>query len=276
MLFCSTSILGIPSISSGSGTVGVGTGFDYSSGDYGTATTTDIAYIPLNCKYQNDSFALKLTIPYVSITSEGGNVVGAGSSVVVIPPGDIPPGESKTESGLGDIYFSGTYNLYEGSVQQPLFPMIDLTGKIKFPTADEEKGLGTGEVDYSVESDLTWFTGQTALFGTIGYRFVGSPEAYELNNVLYGSAGLAYQIATRLSGGFMYDVREASTDSGTATSEATLYGSYRMNDNLKFMLYGVKGFSDGSPDYGVGFTLSYSMDTSDVDWLAPVRRLTNF
>jgi len=153
--------------------------------------------------------------------------------------------------------------------------MIDFTGKIKFPTADEDKGLGTGEIDYSVESDFTWFSGKTALFGTIGYKLMGSPEEYDLNNVMYGSVGVANQMAAKISAGIMYDVKEATTDSGSGTSEATAYVSYKFSDDVKFLLYGVKGFSDGSPDYGIGFTVSYSMDADKVDWMAPVRRISN-
>ena len=274
-IICSAALFVLPSISSGAGTMSVGTGFDFSSGDYGETSTTDISYVPVNFKYQTDSFALKLNVPYVRISNDGGNVVGGGSNVVVLPPGEEESGESSTESGLGDIVAAATYFLYEGSAEQPLYPMIDLSGKIKFPTADEEKGLGTGEADYSLESDFTWFSGQTALFCTLGYRFMGDPESYDLNDVMYASVGVAHQITNNFSSGLLYDVREASTGLGSATSEATAYGSYKMNDNLKFLLYGVKGFSDGSPDYGLGFTVTYSMDPTEIDWLEPVRRITN-
>jgi hypothetical protein len=274
-ILCSAVLLALPSISRGAGTMSVGTGFDFSSGDYGETTTTDIYYVPINFKYQTDSFAVKMDIPYISIHSDGGNVVGDGSYVVVLPSDEEGSGESSTESGLGDIVASATYFLYEGSVEQPLYPMIDLTGKVKIPTADEEKGLGTGEADYSIESDFTWFSGQTALFCTLGYRFMGDPEAYDLNDVMYASFGVAHQLTSRFSSGILYDVREASSDSGSATSEATAYGSYKMNDNVKFLLYGVKGFSDGSPDYGLGFTVTYSMDPTEIDWLEPVRRIKN-
>ncbi|MEN8200248.1 MAG: transporter [Thermodesulfobacteriota bacterium] len=274
-LFCSTALSTIPTSSNAAGIISAGTGFDLSSGDYGEETTTEITYIPLNFKYENDLYALKMTIPYVRITSEEGNVVGGGSNVVVVPTGEEGSTSSESESGLGDIVASMTYFLYGGDQAQPLLPMVDLTAKVKFPTADEEKGLGTGEADYSIESDLTWFRGQTALFTTVGYKFMGSPDSYDLNNVLYGSVGVAHQVTSKISAGILYDLREASTDSGSATSEATGYGSFRIRDNVRLLLYGVKGFSDGSPDYGFGFTIGYSMDPSDIDWLAPVRRITN-
>ena len=274
-ILCSAALFALPSVSCGAGTMSVGTGFDFSSGEYGGTTTTDISYVPVNFKYQTDSFALKLNVPWVSISNEEGNVVGVGSNVVVLAPSEEESGENSSESGLGDIVAAATYFLYEGAENQPLYPMIDLTGKIKFPTADVEKGLGTGETDYSIESDFTWFSGQTALFCTLGYKFLGDPETYELNDVMYASVGVARQITNRFSSGLLYDVREASTDAGTATSEATAYGSYKMNDSFKFLLYGVKGFSDGSADYGLGFTMTYSMDPTEIDWLEPVRRIQN-
>jgi len=274
-LLSSSLLLTATSSANAEGQVGVGTGFDFSSGEYGGTTTTDITYIPLNCKYQNNYFALKLTIPYVSMTSEDNNVVGGGSNVVIINSGEEATAENETNSGMGDIILAATSFLYPGTDDNPLIPMIDLTGKIKLPSADEEKGLGTGETDYSIESDLTWFTGSTALFGTLGYKFMGSPETYELNNVGYISIGAAYQIGPGFSTGLMYDTKQASTDSGTDSSEATGYVSYKLSDDWKFLLYGVKGFSDGSADYGIGATLSFSMDAEEVDWLAPVRRISD-
>ena len=276
-ILCSAALFAIPSVSSGAGTMSVGTGFDFSSGEYGGDATTDITYIPFNAKYQNDRFALKLTIPWVSMSSEDSNVVGGGgSNVIVLDSGEEINGvEGETNSGLGDIVLSATSFAYEGDENNPLIPMVDLTGKIKFPTADEEKDLGTGQTDYALETDLTWFTTTTAIFTTLGYKFMGSPDTYELNNVAYGSLGVAYQIHSSLSTGLMYDVKQASTDSGTDSSEATGYVNYKLSDDLNFLFYGVKGFSDGSADYGIGCTLSYSMDEADVDWFAPVRRISN-
>jgi hypothetical protein len=273
---CSAVLLAIPSISTATSTVSVGTGFDFSSGDYGGSTTTDFLYIPVDVKYKQDMFALKLTIPYVSTSNDGGNVIISGSSVLAVESDGTESETDNTESGLGDIIFYGTYFLYEGSEEQPLFPMIDLTGKIKFPTADETKGLGTGEIDYSIETDLTWVTGQTALFGTVGYRIQGNPDEYELSNVFYGGVGFAYQVDYNLSGGLMYDIKEASFDNGSGISEATLYMNYKFNEAVKTLVYAYKGFSDGSPDYGVGLTLTYSMGADDIDWMAPIRRISNF
>lgn len=279
MILLTVSLILFTTVSSqAEGKVGASTGFDFSSGDYGSEGDTEITYIPVNLKYQNDDFALKLTVPYIKMSSEDSSVVGGGSNTVVLDSDESTTTETTTESGLGDIVFKGTYFLYEGDENDPLMPMIDLSAKIKLPTADEEKGLGTGETDYALESDFTWFTDDFAIFTTIGYKFMGSNETYDLNNVAYGSIGFAYQIESGFSTGLMYDVKEATSDTGSEMSEATGYVSYKFSDKLKGLLYLVKGFSDGSADYGIGATLSYSMDANKmkkIDWLAPIRRLSD-
>ncbi len=257
------------------GKVGIGLGLDISTGEYGGEGKTDMTFVPLNLKYQNDDFALKLTVPYVRIYSEDKNVVGGGSNAVVLNSNNTTTSESKTESGVGDIVFKATYYLYEGDENNALIPEVDLTGKVKFPTADEDKGLGTGEADYAMEGDLTWYTDDYAIFSTLGYKILGSPEDYDLNNVAYGSVGFAYQIKDGFSTGLMYDIKQASTDSGTGMSEATAYVSYKITDNYKFLFYGVKGFSDGSADYGFGLTLTYAMDAGKIAWLAPIKHLSD-
>ena len=57
------------------------TGFDYSSGDYGSDETTKILYIPVTARYETDSAHFKLTVPYVSIETENCVVIGGGEVV---------------------------------------------------------------------------------------------------------------------------------------------------------------------------------------------------
>ena len=44
---------------SNEGRLSVSTGFDYSSGKYGTSSSTDILYIPVSAKYETDSARFK-------------------------------------------------------------------------------------------------------------------------------------------------------------------------------------------------------------------------
>jgi hypothetical protein len=226
-------------------------GVDYSTGKYGENDSTDILYIPLSVKYETDSYALKATVPWLQIDSPGGVVVGGGPDAILT--GQPTGGGRTTDSGLGDIVLAATAYAYPGS---DTLPMVDFTGKIKVPTADENKGLGTGEVDYAVETELTKIYGKSALFGTLGYKVFGDPPGTEINDVFYLSLGNAYRVDPKTTVGLLYDVREATVDSRDGVNELTPYVSLKTGRSLRVLGYLVAGLSDGSPDWEIGVVLS--------------------
>lgn len=59
--------------------------------------------------------------------------------------------QERTESGLGDIVTAVAYNFYNIAAPQV---GANVTGKIKFGTADKNKSLGTGMNDYVVQLDI--------------------------------------------------------------------------------------------------------------------------
>lgn len=224
------------------------TGLDYSSGDYGDDVDTEITSVPVVAKYEADRWVLKLTVPYVTITGPG-NVVPSIGQV-----GDTPRRRRTTESGLGDVTASATYNVFAGSAS---LPAIDITGKVKFATADEDKGLGTGENDYATQVDLYQGFGKFTALATIGYRVYGNPSFVNLDNVFYGSLGGAYRLAPKTSVGVIYDYRPKITPNGSPISEAVAFVTHTITDQWKAQAYVVSGFSDGSPDIGGGALISF-------------------
>src|SRR2546430_15938930 len=58
------------------GEFSLGVGFNYSSGEYGTSTTTELLSIPIIARYDHAPWVFKLTIPYLSIS--GGTSVVPG------------------------------------------------------------------------------------------------------------------------------------------------------------------------------------------------------
>ena len=230
------------------GVFSVTSGVDYSSGKYGSQDRTDITSIPVIGKYEVGSWAFKLTVPYVSITGPGNVSPGIGKFK------NTTTTQRSTESGLGDIVAAATYNLYNAANGGPA---IDVTGKVKFGTADDKKGLGTGENDYMGQVDLYQSFGDFTALGTLGYRVYGDTSAAPLDDVFYGSVGGTYKIAPGTSAGVIYDYRPAITSNGSAVSEATAFVNHKINDHWKAQAYLVKGFANGSPDYGVGALVGY-------------------
>lgn len=230
------------------GTFTLTTGFDYSSGKYGSNEKTNITSVPVIAKYELDRWVLKLTVPYVTITGPGNVSPGIGKFR------DTTTTRRTTESGLGDIVAGATYNLYGGSDSMPV---IDLTGKVKFGTADKDKGLGTGENDYTAQIDLYKSFGNFTALGTVGYRVYGDTSAAPLDNVFFGSVGGTYKLAPSTSAGLIYDYRPSITPTGSEVSEMMAFVNHKISANWKAQGYLVKGFSDGSPDYGVGALVGY-------------------
>lgn len=238
----------LPASAEESGHFTLTSGLDYSSGEYGDDEKTEITSVPVVAKYEASRWVLKLTVPYVRITGPG-NVVPSIGQI-----GDTPRRRRATESGLGDITASATYNVFQGSES---LPVIDITGKVKFATADEDKGLGTGENDYATQVDLYQGFGKFTAMATVGYRVYGNTSFVNLDNVFYGSVGGAYRLAPKTSAGVIYDYRPKITPTGSRVSEAVAFVTHSITDQWKAQAYLVRGFSDGSPDIGGGALISF-------------------
>ncbi|WP_269523394.1 transporter [Coraliomargarita parva] len=228
----------------------VSTGFDYSTGDYGDSEDTEILYLPVNLSYTTGPWMAKVTVPWVQIKGPG-DVVGAGDGGVVIGGGNT---EVDTQSGLGDIWTSLTYSVE--SIPSDLF-FLDLVGKVKIPTADEDKGLGTGEFDYTLQADFFKSLGKLTPMLTLAYKIKTDPDDYELDNVFYVSAGADYKLSDSLNVGATLDYQEASTDSSEDATEIFTYLGYRFDEDWRLTVYGYTGLTDGSPDIGGGLQVGY-------------------
>ena len=231
------------------GSLTLGTGVDYSTGKYGGSTSTDVLYVPFYARAEIGRWLFRLTVPQINISSQGRAVIVDGRPIVVADPS----APRTTASGIGDTVAAIGYTILDGERAGLIF---DLYGKVKFPTGDSAKGLGTGEYDYAVQADIVKSLGRVSLLGTVGYRSLGDPPGVEFRDVWYGGAGLAVRLDDHQSAGVLYDYREPSTAQGFHQSELTAYLSRRITPELKLQIYGIRGLSDGSPAWGGGVMLS--------------------
>ena len=223
----------------------VAVGAEYSTGKFGASESTDTLYIPVVVRHETGPWVFKATVPWLRITGPG-NVIGAGADRVVVPGGNAA---RRTESGLGDVVVSAFYNLMD---ERKGGLGLDVGAKVKLPTADETKGLGTGELDYAAQLDFFRPFDATTLFGSIGYRVYGDPAGTTLKDVFYASIGASYRMSQQQAVGVAYDYRPAIVNGGGKVSELTAFWSNRLSPEWKLQLYGVVGFADASPDAGVG------------------------
>lgn len=219
-------------------------GIDYSTGDYGGSESTDILYYPLILKHETGPWIGKLTVPYIHIKGPGDVIPDIGRVGSFIQP-------QRTEQGLGDVVASLTRAVYSSDSL-----LLDATGKVKFGTADEDRGLGTGENDYSLQVDGYVPAGKVTPLATLGYKVFGDPSGYDLDNVWYASAGFTYAAQARLSTGAIFDYREPSSSRSEARRELLLFVSRKFQPGWALQGYALRGFSDDSPDWGAGAILS--------------------
>mgnify|MGYP001587923782 CR=1 FL=1 len=92
------------------------------------------------------------------------------------------------ETGLGDLTLGVKWKFADEKRRG--FAM-SLAPTIKLPTADDEKGLGSGETDY----DITWIltkplSEELSVHGNVGYTGIGDPEGEDLGDIVhFGVAG---------------------------------------------------------------------------------------
>lgn len=250
------------------GTPSVSVGADYTSGKYGTSTTTDILSVPFTVGYDTDKWHLKLTLPYVRISGSGSVIPGVGGVSNTNPSGrgNSPfslPGTSSTSTtygtgsaaGIGDVVAKASYTVFYD--RDSRFG-LDVGGKIKFGTADENKGLGTGKNDYGVTVDAYKGIGDWTVFGGVGYTKYGSSAYIPLHNGANANVGASFRVSRKNSVGGYYYYRQRISDYGYKQSELTGYFNHRFSDTMRLQVYALAGLSNGSPDMGGGASLKWS------------------
>jgi hypothetical protein len=96
------------------------------------------------------------------------------------------PQEEKSERGIGDIIFVGKFLLFE---EKDLYPAFTVKGVVKTDSGNEEKGLGSGDWDYSIVAVTSKTIGAFMFHAMLGYTFVGDNGDENIRNVyLYGIA----------------------------------------------------------------------------------------
>jgi hypothetical protein len=235
------------------GELAVGTGVHYSSGTYGTSTSTQILAIPLTARYDTGPWTFKAYVPYLEINGDA-NVIpgfgpGGGNN-----RGRRPAGQRSRASGIGDSTVSATYNVYGPARDSGL----GFTGKLKLASGDEHEGLGTGSNDVSFLVDAFQQIERNTIFGVIGYTVFGDSPLGHAQNVGSIGAGLSRRLASGDGVGASLDLRQGGAPAPLPQRELTGFWNHRLDRAWRTQAYVLKGFADGSPDWGAGLSLSHT------------------
>lgn len=241
----------------------LGVGVDYARGDFGTDSTSTYTTIPVILDwYPGERFSLELTVPFLnqSTSNTGYAATGGGVAAAQAYNGggrgmnnagtSVAVSGSEDQSGLGDITLEPAYNvLLDGEAS----PQLGLTCYLKFPTADEDKGLGTGSFDWGPGLTLSKWLGDWQPFLEARYIFQGaSREETGARDYLLAEAGLGYGWSEELYAALLARAGSTSFDGMTAPLELRLKTVWGFGESVSTELYLLKGISDGSPEFGGG------------------------
>lgn len=228
----------------------VAIGAEHSSGDYGGDRTIEDFYVPVTFAYLGESLSVGLTVPYLSIRAPSGTTTTGNDGEII-----VGEGEYRSEKGLGDIIARLTFlDVYRND---SLDIAVDVGAKVKFGTADEEKGLGSGETDYSLQSNIYKYFDGYYLMGTLGYKMRGEPDGLNVDDVWFGSVGAVFRYSIKTNVGVAFDYRQSSFENTDDIRELSLFVSHRAKQSWGVSAYTFVGMSDSSPDLGAGASYKY-------------------
>lgn len=215
-------------------------GFDYSRGDYGIDEDTEIVFLPLSIEASGETSRFKLTLPFLNVQGPSSIAIDAEGNERI---------ESDSRAGFGQLsaqlgWFLRPFHRY--------VPWFEFSTRVTAPTESDD-ALGSGVWAVSLQVDAFARYGEVSPFARIGRKFYTE----RLDDRFYSSIGASYRVASRLSLGASYDWSQASSPGNDDGHDLIGFASYRLDPAWSLGPYVGAGLSDGSPDWGLGMTISF-------------------
>lgn len=220
-------------------------------GDYGLEEDTVVDVLNFSARWYLRRAEIQLSVPYLRIDGPADVIVIGGQPVAV--PGE---GGSRTEAGLGDVVLQGEYYLRTGTESSPW--VIGLL-RLKAPTGDEDRGLGTGAADLETGVGLIQRHGPVNWLADVGYTWVGSSSEFDLRDVLRVGAGVAISFGPNdRHNSYVYLENRSNMVKGQDDRRSLALGLGTFLDRAQRVRVSTSlfiGLSDTAEDFGFYLTL---------------------
>lgn len=255
----------------------------YSSGKFGTNTTSSFFYAPLSIRRIFKDGDVTLVIPFVTATSDGRTTLVGGTATRVDDNGGgggsnddggcsgkgqsgsgsnrvcgtttRAAGQKVTTAGLGDIILKGRYYVVE---EKDYMPLIAVTGRMKLPTASASQGLGTGAFDYGAGIEISKLLGEKWIaFMDGGYNVIGDPDGINFQNQHWYDVGAGYYVTKELLCSAYYEEYRAIARGFVNARDVFIATNYTASSAWRFSGGVTVGLSDGAPAYALTVGTSY-------------------
>lgn len=262
-------LMALAAVPAGAGSISYTGSLQMARGTYVFTQPTSGYFFFNGLTYASEIFTLSVTVPliyqttpYVSYTGLGVLPSGGTESSAVNQrqgrePVLVPEVVEFQQSGLGDpVFMAGLTVVKEG----PAMPAIQLSGQIKAPVANVDRGFGTGEWDYSAGVGMSKKIGNVFLFADVHYWILGDLPELELQNawsyaVSFGHAFSGGKFAVMASYSAITEVI-----AGVAPPSSLGLGlSVRVGRGSSLMLNAALGTSEASPDLSLSLGWSIGL-----------------
>jgi len=227
-------------------------GVGYDQGDFGTAEISRAYYAPFSLRYTLSRFDVGISSAFARIDTAGGIRLIDG-----VPTPTNSASGPLLESGLGDTTIRSRYFMMIDAGRDTARPSITPFVKVKIPTADEQRGLGTGKTDYGFGVEVDKELGPVFLFGDAGYTVVGKIPALNFRNRPTASIGVGKQLSENVTVSSLLDWRRSIIAGNTNPAELVGVLSYRASPRVTVTPNAFLGLTDGSSDFGAGLQMSF-------------------
>jgi hypothetical protein len=257
----------------------VGTAPSFMTGTYGGDEETDIFYAPITAKRLFKDGDFTVVVPYLCVTGPVGVTIvgespvrtggaGATTTTVTNPTRPASRGGSaaapstpaapvvsvQRQCGLGDVVVRGRYYLLD---ERSWYPTIALRAHLKTPTANAERGLGTGRPDEGIGVEITrTLGGGLAVMADGGYTFLGRPDGMELNRPWWYDVGLGQDLARGMVNVSVFFEEYQAIVPGLPNARDVLAAFTLKGRGWQAQIATQLGASEGAPERG--FTVGIS------------------
>ena len=227
----------------------VGAGYD--QGDFGTTEISRAVYFPIGFRYTSARYELGVTTSVARLSAPGGVALIDG---VPAPIGDdIRPFR---ETGAGDTLVQARLFLVEDRGSRASPPGLSPFFRLKIPTADAERGLGTGKADFTFGIEVDKDLGPAFLFGDVGYTFVGKVPGLNLRDRGMASVGVGKVLSDAVSVSGLLDWRRSIIPGNSDPTDLVGIVTFRIGTTT-VSPNAFLGLTDGSPDFGAGLQVRF-------------------
>lgn len=166
-----------------------------------------------------------------------------------------PKGDNNQE-GIGDISLRPELFLI---TEDKYIPAVSFAGTVKTHSGDEDRGLGSGETDYSLSLQFSKDFSPLKCHFNLGYTFKGQPEGEAVDDVIFYNLGFEYKLNGRIDlVGELVGQTNSDPAANSEPFECLVGFIYSAGENIALDFGIGTGLTSASPDLRVTSGITYS------------------